>query len=143
MTGSLWSYRVVALNDGRLTNGRNSFCFIEKNKRFMILVWRLTATRQAFIFFGDNWLIDRFFINQTNAPGRKYFTPMDVQLQRKMKARLSSYQWTWGETAALLSRCPLNFSGLGGGFAPRHLNRYAFFSLLQSLGGTRNANSQE
>ena len=22
-------------------------------------------------------------------------------------------------------RCPLNFSGLGGGFAPRHLNRWA------------------
>ena len=30
-----------------------------------------------------------------------------------------------GETAILLSRCPLNFSGLGGGFAPRHLSRYA------------------
>jgi len=30
-----------------------------------------------------------------------------------------------GETATLLSRCPLNFSGLGGGFAPRHLNRCA------------------
>ncbi len=28
-----------------------------------------------------------------------------------------------GETATLLSRRPLNFSGLGGGFAPRHLNR--------------------
>ena len=29
-----------------------------------------------------------------------------------------------GETATLLSRCPLKFGGLGGGFAPRHLNRY-------------------
>ena len=28
-----------------------------------------------------------------------------------------------GETATFLSRCPLNFSGLDGGFAPRHLNR--------------------
>ncbi len=28
-----------------------------------------------------------------------------------------------GETATLLSRCPLNSNGLGGGFAPRHLNR--------------------
>jgi len=28
-----------------------------------------------------------------------------------------------GETATLLSRCPLNLNGLGGGFAPRHLNR--------------------
>jgi hypothetical protein len=29
-----------------------------------------------------------------------------------------------GETASLLSRCPLNLNGLGGGFAPRHLSRY-------------------
>ena len=28
-----------------------------------------------------------------------------------------------GETATLLSRCPLNFNWLGGGFAPRHLSR--------------------
>jgi len=28
------------------------------------------------------------------------------------------------ETATLLSSCPLNFGGLGGGFAPRHLKRY-------------------
>ena len=31
-----------------------------------------------------------------------------------------------GETATLLSRCSLNLSGLGGGFAPRHLSRSAF-----------------
>ncbi len=30
-----------------------------------------------------------------------------------------------GETATLLSRCPLNSNGFGGGFAPRHLSRYA------------------
>ncbi|MBA3784158.1 MAG: hypothetical protein H0X15_01250 [Acidobacteria bacterium] len=29
-----------------------------------------------------------------------------------------------GETATFLSRCPSNFSGLGGGFAPRQFNRY-------------------
>jgi len=28
-----------------------------------------------------------------------------------------------GETATLLSRRPLNFGGLGGGFAPRQFNR--------------------
>ncbi len=28
-----------------------------------------------------------------------------------------------GEIATLLSRCPFNFGGLGGGFAPRHLKR--------------------
>jgi len=30
-----------------------------------------------------------------------------------------------GETATFLSRCPLNFSGLGGGFAPRQFGRWA------------------
>ncbi len=30
-----------------------------------------------------------------------------------------------GETATLLSRCPLNFGGLGGGFASRQLRRSA------------------
>ncbi len=29
------------------------------------------------------------------------------------------------KTATLLSRRPLNFGGLDGGFAPRHLKRYA------------------
>ncbi|MGI8494094.1 MAG: hypothetical protein ACR2L1_02115 [Pyrinomonadaceae bacterium] len=29
-----------------------------------------------------------------------------------------------GETATLLSRCPLKSNGLGGGFAPRHLSRW-------------------
>ena len=29
-----------------------------------------------------------------------------------------------GETATFLSRCPLLFGGLGGGFAPRHLSRW-------------------
>ena len=30
-----------------------------------------------------------------------------------------------GETATFLSRCLLNSNGLGGGFAPRHLSRWA------------------
>ncbi len=30
-----------------------------------------------------------------------------------------------GETATFLSRCPLNFGGRGGGFAPRQLRRWA------------------
>ena len=30
-----------------------------------------------------------------------------------------------GETATFLSRYPLNLNGLSGGFAPRHLSRYA------------------
>ncbi len=35
-----------------------------------------------------------------------------------------------GETATLLSRCPLNFGGLGGVFAPRHLSHCASFLLV-------------
>jgi hypothetical protein len=31
-----------------------------------------------------------------------------------------------GETATFIRRCPLNFSGLGGGFAPRHLSCSVF-----------------
>jgi len=31
-----------------------------------------------------------------------------------------------GETATLLSRCPLNLNLRGFGFAPRQLRRYAF-----------------
>ena len=30
-----------------------------------------------------------------------------------------------GETATFLSHRPFNSNGLGGGFAPRHLKRYA------------------
>ncbi len=30
-----------------------------------------------------------------------------------------------GETATFLSRCLFSLSGLSGGFAPRHLSRYA------------------
>jgi hypothetical protein len=62
--------------------------------RLMNLVWRLTATRQAFTFLATNGLSTGSLSNKRDAPGHKYFTPMDVQLQRKMKARLSSYQWT-------------------------------------------------
>jgi hypothetical protein len=36
------------------------------------------------------------------------------------------------ETATLLSRCPSNSSGLGGGFRPRHLNRFGSFGLLSN-----------
>ena len=36
-----------------------------------------------------------------------------------------------GETATLLLRCPLNVSGLGGGFAPRHLKRSTFLGVIE------------
>ncbi len=37
-----------------------------------------------------------------------------------------------GETATLLSRCLLNSNGLGGGFAPRQLNRYICESRVET-----------
>ena len=37
-----------------------------------------------------------------------------------------------GETATFFSRCVLNFGGLGGGFAPRHLNRSAASAYTRS-----------
>ncbi len=33
----------------------------------------------------------------------------------------------------MFGRCPLNFGGLGGGFAPRHLNRSAFSFYLSAM----------
>jgi hypothetical protein len=61
--------------------------------RLMNLVWRLTVTRQTFTFWRQ--MVNQLVLYQTNgnAPGRKYFTPMEAQLQRKSKARLSSYHW--------------------------------------------------
>ncbi len=37
-----------------------------------------------------------------------------------------------GKTATLYERRPLNLNGLGGGFAPRHLNRSASSRILQT-----------
>jgi hypothetical protein len=61
--------------------------------RFMNYVSRLAATRQTFTFLAT--MVDQSVLYQTseNAPGYKYFTPMEAGLQRKSQARLSSYQW--------------------------------------------------
>ena len=40
-----------------------------------------------------------------------------------MQRTVEQFNGREGETATLLSSCPLNFSGLAGGFAPRHLSR--------------------
>jgi hypothetical protein len=40
-----------------------------------------------------------------------------------MESKAQQINGREGETATLLSRCPLNSNGLGGGFAPRHLSR--------------------
>ena len=84
----------MALNDGRLSIGRNSFGFIEKSQTVYDFGLETNRHPPGIHLFGDKWFINWFFIKQTNAPGRKYFTPMEAQLQRKMKARLSSYHWT-------------------------------------------------
>ena len=41
------------------------------------------------------------------------------------KTAVEQFNGREGETATLLWRCVVNFSGLGGGFAPRHLSRWA------------------
>jgi hypothetical protein len=41
-----------------------------------------------------------------------------------MESKAQQFNGREGETAALLSCCPLNFGGLGGSLAPRHLKRY-------------------
>jgi hypothetical protein len=58
----------------------------------MNLVWRLTVTRQTFTFWRQMVYQSVLYQTNGNAPGRKYFTPMEAQIQRKSKARLSSYQ---------------------------------------------------
>jgi len=40
-----------------------------------------------------------------------------------MKRAIEQINGREGETATLLSRFSMNSNGLGGGFAPRHLNR--------------------
>jgi hypothetical protein len=42
-----------------------------------------------------------------------------------MQRHAEQFNGREGETATFLLRCPLNLNGLGGGFAPRHLSRWA------------------
>jgi len=42
-----------------------------------------------------------------------------------MPSRTQQFNGREGETATLLSRCVVSFGGLSGGFAPRHLSRWA------------------
>jgi hypothetical protein len=42
---------------------------------------------------------------------------------RDCQSAVEQFNGREGETATFLWRCPLNFGGLGGDFAPRHLNR--------------------
>jgi hypothetical protein len=67
--------------------------FIEKSQT--VYDFGLETNRhppKAFTCLATNDLSIGSLSNKRDAPGHKYFTPMDVQLQRKMKARLSSYQ---------------------------------------------------
>ena len=48
-----------------------------------------------------------------------------------MKRVVEQFNGREGETATLLSHCPLNSNGLGGGFVPRHLSRWAFTLLIE------------
>jgi len=48
-----------------------------------------------------------------------------VQVGRLTEINVQQSIGREGETATLFLRCVLNLNGLGGGFAPRHLNRWA------------------
>jgi hypothetical protein len=50
-----------------------------------------------------------------------------------MKRAIEQINGREGETATFLSSCPLNLSGLGGGFAPRHLSRSALSLLVTTI----------
>ncbi len=74
----------MALNDGRLTNGRNSNPEIQVSAH----EFSLETNRHPpdIHLLATNGLSIGSLSNKRNAPGRKYFTPMDVQLQRKKKS---------------------------------------------------------
>ncbi len=46
-----------------------------------------------------------------------------MKIYRVINGGAQQFNGREGETATFLSRCLLNSNGLGGGFAPRHLNR--------------------
>ena len=53
------------------------------------------------------------------------------------KRAIEQFNGREGETATFLSRCPLKFNGLGGGFAPRHLNRSVLSGLTEAMRNAR------
>jgi len=55
----------VALNDGRLSIGRNSFGFIEKSQTVYDFGLETNRHPPGIHLFGDKWFINRFFIKQT------------------------------------------------------------------------------
>jgi hypothetical protein len=83
----------VALNDGRLTNGRNS----NLDKQVSAHEFSLETDRHppGIHLFGDKWFINRFFIKQTRRSGAYLFYADGSSTSMvEEKARLSSYQWT-------------------------------------------------
>ncbi len=75
----------MAVDGGSLTNGRNSN--LEKQvsaHEFSLETDR--HPRQTFTFLATIGSSNSSLSNKRNAPGRDYFTPVDVQLQRKMKS---------------------------------------------------------
>ncbi len=104
----LWSYRVMTLNDGSLSNGRNSFEFYWKNPNGL---WIKFGDLPPPVKHSPCWrqMVHQTVLYQTNenAPRHRYFTPMVAQLQSKLKARLSSYHWMLTARTACLIRTSL------------------------------------
>jgi hypothetical protein len=69
--------------------------FIEKIQTVYELSFE-TCRHPPSIHLFSNKMVNQAVLYQTNenAPGHKYFTPMQAGLQQKSPARLSSYQWT-------------------------------------------------
>ncbi len=65
LTSGLWSYRVVALNDGRLSIGWNSFGLIEKSQTVYDFGLETDHHPPGIHLLGDKWFINRFLLKQT------------------------------------------------------------------------------
>ncbi len=99
LTGSLWSYRVVAVDSGSLTIGRNSN--LGKPSLGSWFKFRdLPPPAPSIHLFGDKWFIERFFIKQTKTRrGVSILRRWRLNFNGRRKARLSSYHWTWGRNS--------------------------------------------
>jgi hypothetical protein len=112
----------VALNGGRLTNGWNSN--LDKQVSAHELSLETDRHPPGIHLFSDKWLINRFFIKQTESRrGVSILRRWKPDFNGSRKPVFHPTNGREGETATLFLRCPLNSNGLGGGFAPRQLNR--------------------
>jgi hypothetical protein len=81
------------ISGGRLTNGRNSNLEIQVSAHEFS--FETDRHLPSIHLFGDKWLINRFFIKQTETRrGVIILRRWRLNFNGRLKARLSSYQWT-------------------------------------------------